>query len=153
MRFRLRAATNDDLEALSELALRSKGHWGYDDEFLASCKAELTLTKDRLASDEIVVADVEGEVLGYFALRLRPPGADLVDLFVEPTAIGTGIGRILWVEMLERAAVHRTAWVQIEADPNATDWYLRRGARRTGWAPSGSIPGRRLPILRIELSQ
>jgi GNAT superfamily N-acetyltransferase len=149
----LRPATTDDLEPLSELAMRSKGHWGYDDEFLAACKSELTLTHDRLASDQIVVADVDGDRMGYFALVVRPPGSELVDLFVEPAAIGTGIGRVLWDEMLERATTGGAAWVEIEADPNAVDWYLRRGAQRIGRTTSGSIPGRELPILRVELSQ
>lgn len=148
----LRPATIADLAPLSELAFRSKGHWGYDDEFLAACRSELTLTKERLVSEQIVVADVDGDRMGFFALALCPPRSELVDLFVEPAAIGTGVGRILWDEMLERAAAGRAAWVEIEADPNATDWYIRRGAQHIGCVPSGSIPGRELPILRFELS-
>ena len=149
----LRPATSDDLQSLSELALRSKGHWGYDEEFLAACKSELTLTHDRLASELIVVADIDGDRMGYFALAVRPPGSDLVDLFVEPDAIGTGIGRLLWDTMLKRAVASGAAWVEIEADPNATDWYLRRGAKHVGSVPSGSMPGRVLPILRVEVGE
>ena len=147
----LREATNADLAPLSELALRSKGHWGYDDEFLATCRAELTLTEDRLTTERIVVAEVDGDRMGYFALALRRPGSELVDLFVEPVAIGRGVGRVLWEEMLERAAAGGAAWVEIEADPHAMAWYLRRGAQRIGAVPSASIPGRELPLLRVEL--
>ena len=148
----LRAASASDLAPLSELALRSKGFWGYDDAFLAACRAELTLARGRLDTDQIVLAEVDGTPVGYFALVMRPPGAELTDLFVEPAAIGSGVGRRLWDELLSRAVAAGAAWLDIEADPFAAAWYLRRGARQIGTVPSGSIPGRELPRLRVELA-
>jgi hypothetical protein len=43
---------------------------------------------------------------------------------------------------------HRMA---IEADPDAAPFYRRMGAKDSGFAPSGSIPGRMLPKLIKEL--
>jgi hypothetical protein len=43
--------------------------------------------------------------------------------------------------------------MRIEADPHAEAFYLGRGARCVGTAPSGSIPGRMLPLLEIDLSE
>ena len=45
----------------------------------------------------------------------------------------------------------RAAELRIEADPEAVPFYQRMGAKITGSAPSGSIPGRRLPLLRYTL--
>jgi hypothetical protein len=42
----IRPARPDECELLSELALRSKGCWGYDAEFLEACRAELTLVPE-----------------------------------------------------------------------------------------------------------
>ena len=39
----------------------------------------------------------------------------------------------------------------IEADPFAAAFYERMGAVRIGVAPSGSVPGRKLPLLRFDL--
>lgn len=41
--------------------------------------------------------------------------------------------------------------VRVHADPNAEPFRVAMGAVRIGATPSGSIPGRELPSLRIEL--
>lgn len=46
---RLRPARPDEAEQLSDLALRSKAHWGYDRARLEGWRAELTLPPDRIA--------------------------------------------------------------------------------------------------------
>jgi len=158
--FGLRDATADDLPALSALALRSKGHWGYDEAFLEACRAELTITSERLDAEEIVVAEplqADGrsgpQPVGFFALRVEPPGSEVMDLFVDPPWIGRGVGTLLWSALVATAERCGARWIDVEADPHAVDWYAHRGARRTGWAPSGSIAGRRLPTLRLDLAR
>ena len=39
--------------------------------------------------------------------------------------------------------------ITLEADPGAEPFYLAMGARRCGSIPSGSIPGRPLPVLEM----
>ena len=46
----LRDARHDELPGLSELCLRSKAVWGYDDAFMTACRTELTLRPDELQS-------------------------------------------------------------------------------------------------------
>jgi hypothetical protein len=45
----IRKARPDEAGELTELALRSKAHWGYDEAFMASCREELTVRKARWA--------------------------------------------------------------------------------------------------------
>jgi GNAT superfamily N-acetyltransferase len=149
---RIRPAVGSDLEHLSGLALRSKAHWGYDAAFLEACRAELTITPDRLAGEHVRVAEEDGAVLGFVCVRLDGEEAELMDLFVEPRRIGSGVGRALWEEAVSLARSGGAVRLAVEADPHAEDWYRRRGAERIGTAPSGSIPGRRLPLLRLSLS-
>ena len=40
----LRPARPDEADLLTELCLRSKAVWGYDDAFMRACRAELTLS-------------------------------------------------------------------------------------------------------------
>lgn len=151
---RLRSAEGGELAGLSELALRSKGYWGYDEAFLEACRAELTMTPERLASETVVVATggPEGAVLGYSSIVAEPFRAELMDLFVEPAWIGTGVGAILLARARADASLAGAHWLDIEADPFAAAWYRRRGARDIGTISSGSISGRTLPLLRIDLA-
>lgn len=82
-------------EALSELAVRSKGHWGYDAAFLEACRQELKLDPDEVTRRRITVADKDGIAAGFYSLDGDPPQGELGYLFVEPAWIGRGVGRRL----------------------------------------------------------
>lgn len=80
----LRAARTDEVDLLGELALRSKGHWGYDRDFLDACRTELTFRPDELGARRIVVAESAGRVLGFYSLDGEPPTGELGNMWVEP---------------------------------------------------------------------
>lgn len=145
---RLRAARPTEAPELSALALRSKGYWGYDRAFLAACREELTLAPDAIEERRVMVAvDGSGRTVGFATLEGEPPDGELGMLFVEPDHIGTGIGRLLWGDTVRRAATLGFRSLRIEADPGAAPFYEAMGARAAGTVPSGSIPGRYLPVL------
>lgn len=147
----VRAARPGEAALLSALALRSKGHWGYDADFLAACREELTLTEDELGARRTRVAEVDGEVLGFSTLEGSPPVGELGMLFVEPAAIGRGVGRLLMGHLLDEAAAAGFTRLRIDADPSAEPFYLAAGAVRVGEVPSASVPGRVLPLLELEV--
>lgn len=146
----VRAARPSEASALSALALRSKGHWGYDATFLAACRADLTVPAQDCDGVRVRVAERGGALLGFARVTGRPPTGVLADLFVEPAAIGSGIGRLLLADALARAAERGFGSLVLDADPHAEPFYLRAGAVRIGTSPSGSVPGRLLP--RLEMS-
>ncbi|HVD15457.1 MAG TPA: GNAT family N-acetyltransferase [Actinomycetota bacterium] len=137
---------------LSDLALRSKGHWGYDQAFLDACRDELTLTPAEVRAKRTIVAERDGRVVGFYTLAGDPPVASLDHLFVEPGEIGTGVGRTLWRHAVAAAQSLGFTRMEIEADPDAEAFYLAMGARRRGTASSGSIPGRELPLLEYDFA-
>ena len=148
---RLRPPRPDELYALSALCLRSKAHWGYDAAFLAACRPELTLTETDLHETDLIVADLAGRPAGLAQISRAMEPADLMKLFVDPPHIGTGLGRTLFDWATATARAQGAARLTIEADPGAQGFYQAMGATHTGWAPSGSIPGRRLPLLELKL--
>ena len=149
---RVRRARPAEADQLSELALRSKAHWGYDEAFMAASRAELTVTRAAVRDAGYYVAESEGKLLGFYGIaRLDQGEADLVHLFVDPPEIGHGHGALLLRHAAERARSLGHQTLVIDADPNAEGFYLALGALRTGLAPSGSIPGRQLPQLRLAL--
>ncbi len=126
----LRAARPDEAEALSGLTMRSKAYWGYDEAFLASCRDVLRLRRDEVVARRTVVAERDGTVLGLATLDGEPPDGALGLLFVEPDAIGGGVGRMLYRHVLEEAGRLGFARVTIESDRNAEPFYLAMGAQR-----------------------
>ncbi|MET8910816.1 GNAT family N-acetyltransferase [Micromonospora sp. NPDC004551] len=147
---RIRPARPDEAAELTELALRSKAHWGYDAEFLARCRAELTLTPETVADHPVAVAERNGRPVGLAALAGDPPDVELAMLFVDPPAIGTGTGRALFdhAAATARSLGARVLW--IEADPGAEPFYRHVGATPAGTSVSPST-GRELPRLRYDL--
>jgi GNAT superfamily N-acetyltransferase len=147
----IRPARPDEAALLSDLALRSKAHWGYDEQFLAMCKDELSFEPSGVISRRTVVAELDGVALGLATLNGDPPIGELGMLFVAPEAIGTGVGGKLFRHVAATARRLRFHRLTIEADPNAEPFYLAMGAIRVGSVPSGSIPGRELPLLEFDL--
>ena len=147
-----RAAQADEAAALSALALRSKGSWGYDEAFLEACRAELTLTAEILERHPTFVVEDAGGLAGFFTLE--PKSRDVVELgllYVEPRCQGRGVGRALMEHASSEARARGFRTIEIQADPYAEGFYLAMGAARVGTRPSGSIPGRELPLLRLDL--
>jgi GNAT superfamily N-acetyltransferase len=140
--------------ALSALALRSKGYWGYDAAFLDACRDELTLSPDQAAAAR-VVRDAGGAVRGFHLLApdadVHPGRGELLMLFVDPSAIGRGVGRALLEDAVRYAARRGWSTLRVESDPGAEGFYLAHGARRVGSVPSGSVPGRDLPLLELSV--
>jgi GNAT superfamily N-acetyltransferase len=147
----LRAAKPDEAAQLGEIALRAKGYWGYDEEFLNACREELTFGAADIEQRRIVVAEAAGAVVGFYSLDGQPPEGELGNMWIEPGAIGTGLGRRLWAHAIETAQTVGFKELTIEAEPNAEGFYLAMGATRTGETPSSSIPGRVLPLMTFRV--
>ena len=148
----LRSARPDEAAALSALALRSKGHWGYDDEFLDACRDELTVHRLQIEAGAVVVAEQDGVVTGFSHFVGEPPLGEVYMLFVEPELIGSGVGAALFTALCDAATEAGFTHVHIESDPNAAGFYERHGAVRIDDVPSVSIPGRTIPLLELDLT-
>jgi pimeloyl-ACP methyl ester carboxylesterase/GNAT superfamily N-acetyltransferase len=147
---RLRPARPAEAPALSRLALRSKGHWGYDREFLRACEKELTLDGAQLARRPTYVLEHEGTIVGFHGLDLdAADGPELEFLYVEPASIGRGYGTTLLRHARAIARAHGRSKMLIVADPHADRFYRAQGAVPIGTRESGSIPGRRLPLFSL----
>jgi GNAT superfamily N-acetyltransferase len=148
----LRAARPDEAALLGEIAWRAKGYWGYDADFLEACREELTFGAADIEQRRIVVAEAAGTVVGFYSLDGLPSEGELGNMWIEPGAIGTGLGRQLWTHAINTAQAAGFKQLSIEADPNAEGFYLAMGAERTGETPSGSIPGRVLPLMTFQVA-
>lgn len=151
---RIRAAVGDDASALSSLAMRSKAHWGYDEDFMNRCRGELTYSAKQILAPgyDFQVCEHRHELVGFYALeRVEDELIELEALFVEPRYIGTGIGRLMIESAKNRAASSGARRMIIQGDPHTDSFYLAVGALMCGSRESGSIPNRHLPLYELVL--
>jgi GNAT superfamily N-acetyltransferase len=150
----IRLARIEEASALSELCVRSKAAWGYDEAFMALVRIAFEGMQEQvMAGDVWVATGADGEIAGMVALgpSEQPNALDLDKLFVERQRIRTGVGRALLAHAIIEARRRGADRLTILADPYAAGFYERNGARWIGEAPSDAIPGRSLPLYEIKL--
>jgi GNAT superfamily N-acetyltransferase len=151
---RVRPARAEEAAALTELCIRSKAYWGYDPEFMRQAATALTVTSATIDNGRVLVAeDRDSGLLGIAAVGpMQSEGRfDLALLFVEPSAIGTGVGRTLFAAAVHLVRSQGGRSLSILADPFAAPFYQRMGAIEIGEAPSDAIAGRSLPLLEYAI--
>ena len=147
----IRAPTFNELSGLSDLCFRSKAVWGYDEKFMEAFRGELSFEPRDLDLTPIAVAEHDGKLIGVAQLKVVDDEADLLKLFVDPNALRSGTGKALLAWATDVARKLGATRLTIEADPDAAPFYRRMGAYDVGQAPSGSVPGRMLPKLAMNL--
>jgi len=136
----IRDATIDDADALTDLAHRAKAHWPYPESWMRHWDAQLTILPGYLEMHDVWVAGRDGKILGMCALEDRGDRWNLEHVWVEPSMHGQGIGRALVMHALQEAWCRHVGVVELLADPYATGFYERLGARHTGDVPA-PMPG------------
>jgi len=148
----IRRARPDEALVLTEIAHAAKRHWGYPENLIEHWKADLTITPEFIAHNEVYLAVDSEEIVGCCALAFNEPVAELEHMWIRPEHIGTGLGRVLFNHIKERAVNLKINALEISADPNAEGFYERMGATRIGEIHS-EIEGqpRVLPRMTIKL--
>jgi GNAT superfamily N-acetyltransferase len=104
---------------LREIAAAAKGHWGYDPQLVADWAASF-----ELPPEERVIAEEHG----WAGVVVRGEVCWLENLWVEPAAMGRGIGRRLFEQAAAYGREHGCLRMEWEAEPNAKGFYERMGA-------------------------
>ena len=140
MRGWLRRATMDDTDAMSDLAHRAKAHWGYPPAWMRQWDPQLTIIPGYLEMHDVWVVERDGAVVGMCALEDRGDRWSLEHVWVDPRVHGQGIGRALVTHAVQEAWSRRSGVVELLADPFASGFYERLGARHAGDVPA-PMPG------------
>lgn len=147
----IRPASTDEASFLTTIALEAKRYWGYPEHWIKHWESDLTISPEFIRDNHVYVAEENDEIQGFYALIVAGNKAELDHLWVTPTRIGTGIGKELFLDAMERAASLHVDAVEISSDPNAAGFYKRMGATQIGEIDA-SLDGqpRKLPRLKIE---
>jgi GNAT superfamily N-acetyltransferase len=151
-----RRATPVEAGDLRALSLRAKQSHGYDESFMQLLVGdfEAVITPEIIARDTFQIAERDGRVLGFAHLMPvdQPDTVYLEDLYVEPNAHGTGVGRALFEWAAAEARRRGYAWLEWDSDPNAAPFYARMGGEQIGETKSTLVEGRVIPKFRMALS-
>lgn len=116
---------------------------------MAQCEAELALSPAALTGPTVRL--IGEPVRGIVEVSVDGAAAAIEKLFVDPIAMGEGLGRRLVEWATATAGEAGARRLTVEADPGAVPFYQRMGMQLIGEAPSGSIPGRMLPVLALRI--
>ena len=152
----IRRAAVEEASVLTTIALEAKRYWGYPEHWIKHWESDLTVSPEFIRDNHVYVSEADGEVRGFYALCVSGEKAqlehkaELEHMWVRPAYIGTGIGKELFLDAMERAAALDVRDVELSADPNAAGFYTRMGATQIGEVDS-PIDGeeRKLPRLKI----
>ena len=149
----IRPASVDEAAVLTTIALEAKRYWGYPEHWIKHWEKDLTISREFISDNHVFVAEADGEIRGFYALCVSGAKAELEHMWVTPDCIGTGVGKELFLDAMERAAALDVRDVELTADPNAAGFYERMGARQIGEtdSPIDDLP-RKLPRLKINPS-
>ncbi|MDQ6931825.1 MAG: GNAT family N-acetyltransferase [Candidatus Eremiobacteraeota bacterium] len=148
----IRRAQPEEAEALTQLALRSKRSWGYDDAFMTAIKDDMIVRPKYLKDEHGIVAQNGADVAGYAILRVDDDESYLRDLFVEPAFMRIGFGAALFHHMISFARAQKAKRLWLHSDPHAIGFYKRYGLRVIAEEPSTLIPKRKVPVMLISLT-
>jgi GNAT superfamily N-acetyltransferase len=134
---------------LKEIAIASKGYWGYEPERVREWADQGDFSPERLRDLIVFVAESDRRAIGWSSLISRGGVGWLEDLWVEPDWIGKGVGRALFRHTAAHARELGASRLEWEAEPHATGFYERMGARHL--RDSRSEWGRTLAVMGVEL--
>ena len=149
-RLTLRAARPADARRLSEIARAAKAHWDYPAAWLAAWRDDLRITPEDICRDRVVIAVLNGSIVGFCALKADDARTQVEHLWVDPPAMGAGVGRRLLEDALACCRDRGVSRLRVVSDPHAAGFYRRHGAFGIGEVASTPAP-RRLPVLEFNL--
>ncbi|HEY8225039.1 MAG TPA: GNAT family N-acetyltransferase [Pyrinomonadaceae bacterium] len=148
---RIRRSVPEEAEILTRIAHDAKQYWGYPDHWIRHWSEDLTIAPDFVRNNQVYVAEQDDRICGFYALCVDGAKAELEHMWVAPAYIGSGIGKELFLDAMDRSAAMNVRHVELTADPNAVGFYERMGATHTGEVVS-EMDGepRILPRMKIE---
>jgi len=152
MNLQITRAEPEQAEALSQIALPAKRHWGYPERWIELWKPQLTFSPEYFEENESWVAETDNAPIAFYTLLEKDGKAWIDNLWVSPEFMGQGIGKKLFLHALEVSKQRGYKSLQLEADPNATGFYEKMGMKKTGERAS-EVEGqpRILPIMEVRL--
>ncbi|CAL2104449.1 Maltose O-acetyltransferase [Tenacibaculum sp. 190130A14a] len=148
---KIERARKEDSETLTELTLRSMNYWSYGEEQIEKWRSKLTISSKYIEEKELYKLTISNNLIGFYSYEEeKSKVAKLNYLFVEPTYIGNGYGKLLMNNFLNQLKKQKYEKVLLDSDPNAEKFYQYFGFKTKGKLET-SIPGRFLSMMYLDI--
>jgi GNAT superfamily N-acetyltransferase len=131
----IRAGTLADVPTLREIFRRSSLSNEGDRPLFAEHPELLDWADTPLRQERTRVALVDGRIAGFASLIVTDEVGELEDLFVDPGAMGQGVGRALTDDAAAIARERGLAAIEVDANPHAKEFYAKVGFVDRGVTP------------------
>ncbi|MCL2689626.1 MAG: GNAT family N-acetyltransferase [Chitinispirillia bacterium] len=152
------------LNKLTEIAFSAKKYWNYPDEYYEIWKDELTITENYLKSYivKIIVDNADNNVIkGFYSFRYneseKQTGEILIEkgywldhMFLEQKYIGSGLGKTMFIDLVNEIKIRNGIFFNIFVDPFAVGFYEKMGCKFIRESKS-SIKDRNIPVYQYEI--
>jgi GNAT superfamily N-acetyltransferase len=146
----IRRVEPDEGPRLKEIAIASKGFWGYEPEQVRGWADQGDYSPQRLREQIVFVAENEGTAIGWSLLIPKGEVGWLEDLWIEPAWMGKGVGSALFRHTATHARELGATRLEWEAEPNAVGFHEKMGGRHV--RETVSEWGRTLSVMSVELT-
>jgi GNAT superfamily N-acetyltransferase len=130
MKIEIRDTLVEEADTLSDIRMRSKGHWGYSRETLETWRAAMVVTAAYIHSATVRSIFVDGCLVGFYALKKEDGLLD--HLWLVPEVIGKGVGRFAFAHACSVAHGIGMQTLLIISDVDAAGFYVKMGAEKVG---------------------
>jgi N-acetylglutamate synthase-like GNAT family acetyltransferase len=96
----IRRASLEDATTLTQIALEASTSQGYPEHWIKHWESDLTISPEFIRDHDVYVAEDNGQIQGFYALA----AAGLEHIWVTPELVGTGVGKELLLDAMERAS-------------------------------------------------
>lgn len=145
-------AKESDATTLTQIAVTAKKHWGYPDDWIVRWADQLSVTPPYIAAHPVYACARHESIVGFYGLQCWEKDALLDHLWVLPSAMRGGLGRLLFQHASTVAKQQGARRMTIVGDPHAEGFYRRMGAIVYGREPAPMDDVVRfLPLLEILL--
>jgi GNAT superfamily N-acetyltransferase len=149
--YEIRKAKLGEETYLSELAIRSKAHWGYTHDFLEACRPHIKIDREYIENWPVVLIEKNQEILGFYSLKEIKSENRLDNLWIDPKYINQGFGKILFQHACDTAKSLGWAQFRLAGEPDAVKFYEKLGAKIIGEIQSRLREDLFLPHMEIQL--
>lgn len=143
----IRRAILADSSALNSLVQGSTAYEGIYRSILDGYR----ISDVQIARDQIFVAELNSQIVGFYSLVVAQGESELDLLFVSEAAQGRGVGSDLMAHLNAVAASREIETIRIVSHPPSLGFYLKMGARLEGVVPPrGQVTWER-PLLKLQV--
>lgn len=122
-------ATVADCEELTNVAHRSKRHWGYSKEEMELWNVNLSISEEFINSHTVIKATLEDEIVGFFALEEIKPTTRIAQYWIDTPYMRKGYGSNMYKYLKEFLKTRGVEKVTLVLDPNGLNFFENKGAK------------------------